>query len=74
MPARRKNLISPIVYVDETDDKAIKTGLFRASGPEGFLLPPQPGETFNERARTHDKKFIGRGEPGASRIVDLLTG
>jgi alkanesulfonate monooxygenase SsuD/methylene tetrahydromethanopterin reductase-like flavin-dependent oxidoreductase (luciferase family) len=62
-----------IVHVDETDDKAIKTGLFRASRAyEGFLPPPQPGETFDERVRTHAKKFIGRGEPGASEIMANL--
>jgi alkanesulfonate monooxygenase SsuD/methylene tetrahydromethanopterin reductase-like flavin-dependent oxidoreductase (luciferase family) len=43
-----------IVHVDETDEKAIKTGLFRASRAyEGFLPQPQPGETFDERVRTH---------------------
>ena len=62
-----------IVHVDETDEKAIKTGLFRASRAyEGFLPPAQPGETFDERVRTHAKKFIGRGEPGASEIMANL--
>ena len=62
-----------IVHVDETDDKAIKTGLFRASRAyEGFLAPAQPGETFDERVRIHAKKFIGRGEPGASEIMANL--
>ena len=43
-----------VVYVDETDDKAIETALFRASRAyEGFLAPPKPGETFEHRvART----------------------
>lgn len=59
-----------IVHVDETDEKAINTGLFRASRAyEGFLPQPQLGETFNERVRIHAKKFIGRGEPGASEIM-----
>ena len=41
-----------IVHVDETDEKAIKAGLFRASRAyEGFLPQPQPGETFDERVR-----------------------
>jgi alkanesulfonate monooxygenase SsuD/methylene tetrahydromethanopterin reductase-like flavin-dependent oxidoreductase (luciferase family) len=62
-----------IVHVDETDEKAIKTGLFRASRAyEGFLPQPQSGETFNERVRIHAKKFIGRGEPGASEIMANL--
>jgi alkanesulfonate monooxygenase SsuD/methylene tetrahydromethanopterin reductase-like flavin-dependent oxidoreductase (luciferase family) len=61
------------VYVDETDEKALKTGLFRASRAyEGFLAPPLPGETFEERVRAHAKKFIGRGEPGASEIMANL--
>jgi alkanesulfonate monooxygenase SsuD/methylene tetrahydromethanopterin reductase-like flavin-dependent oxidoreductase (luciferase family) len=59
-----------VVYVDETDEKAIETALFRASRAyEGFLPPPQPGETFDERARRHAQMFIGRGEPGASEIM-----
>jgi alkanesulfonate monooxygenase SsuD/methylene tetrahydromethanopterin reductase-like flavin-dependent oxidoreductase (luciferase family) len=62
-----------IVYVDETDEKAIDTALTRASRAyEGFLPPPQPGETFAERVATHAKKFIGRGEPGASEIMANL--
>src|SRR6202048_1698765 len=59
-----------IVHVDGTDEKAIKAGLFRASRAyEGFLPKPQPGETFDERGRTHAKKFIGRGEPAT--LVEL---
>jgi hypothetical protein len=30
------------------------------------------GETFDERVRTRAKKFIGRGEPGASEIMANL--
>ena len=62
-----------VVYVDETDEKAIDTALFRASRAyEGFLKPPKPGETFEERAREHAKMFVGRGEPGASEIMQHL--
>jgi len=62
-----------IVYVDETDAKAIETGLFRASRAyEGFLPQARPGESFDERVRIHAKKFIGRGEPGASEIMANL--
>ena len=39
---------------------------------EGFLPPPKPGETFEQRVREHAKKFIGRGEPGASEIMANL--
>ena len=36
------------------------------------LPPPQPGDTFEDRVRAHAKKFIGRGEPGASEIMANL--
>src|SRR6202020_653714 len=62
-----------VVYVDETDDKAIDTALFRASRAyEGFLAPAKPGETFETRAKEHAKMFVGRGEPGASEIMQHL--
>ena len=62
-----------VVYVDETNDKALDTALLRASRAyEGFLKPAQPGETFEERAKEHAKMFIGRGEPGASEIMQHL--
>jgi len=62
-----------IVYVDESDEKALDIGLGRAARAyEGFLAPPQPGETFEQRVREHAKKFIGRGEPGASEIMANL--
>jgi alkanesulfonate monooxygenase SsuD/methylene tetrahydromethanopterin reductase-like flavin-dependent oxidoreductase (luciferase family) len=62
-----------VVYVDDTDEKAIDTALFRASRAyEGFLKPAQPGEKFEDRAREHAKFFVGRGEPGASEIMQHL--
>src|SRR5581483_853173 len=62
-----------IVYVDETDEKARDVALTRASRAyEGFLAPTKPGETFEQRVREHAKKFIGRGEPGASEIMANL--
>jgi alkanesulfonate monooxygenase SsuD/methylene tetrahydromethanopterin reductase-like flavin-dependent oxidoreductase (luciferase family) len=62
-----------LVYVDESDDKAMDVALARAARAyEGFLAPPQPGETFDARVRAHAKKFIGRGEPGASEIMANL--
>jgi alkanesulfonate monooxygenase SsuD/methylene tetrahydromethanopterin reductase-like flavin-dependent oxidoreductase (luciferase family) len=61
------------VYVGETNEQAMSAGLLRASQAyEGFLSPPQPGETFDQRVRAHAKKFIGRGEPGASEIMANL--
>jgi len=62
-----------IAYVDESDDKAIEVALKRAARAyEGFLPPPEPGESFDERVREHAKRFIGRGEPGASEIMANL--
>jgi alkanesulfonate monooxygenase SsuD/methylene tetrahydromethanopterin reductase-like flavin-dependent oxidoreductase (luciferase family) len=62
-----------VVYVDETDQKAIDNALFRASRAyEGFLKPGKPGETFEVRAAEHAKMFVGRGEPGASEIMQHL--
>ena len=62
-----------IAYVDESDDKAIDVALKRAARAyEGFLPPPEPGESFDERVREHAKRFIGRGEPGASEIMANL--
>ena len=72
--ARKPNIAyCSIVYVDESDDKALEVALNRAARAyEGFLPPPQPGETFEQRVREHAKKFIGRGEPGASEIMANL--
>ena len=73
--ARKKPNIAycTVVYVDESDEKAIDTALFRASRAyEGFLAPAKPGETFEQRAREHAKMFVGRGEPGASEIMQHL--
>ncbi|MGH6789581.1 MAG: LLM class flavin-dependent oxidoreductase [Pseudolabrys sp.] len=62
-----------VVYVDETDKKAIDTALSRASRAyEGFMKPAQPGETFADRARKHAEFFKGRGEPGASELMANL--
>ena len=62
-----------LVHVDDTDEKALDVALQRAARAyEGFLPHPKPGETFEERVREHAKKFIGRGEPGASEIMANL--
>jgi len=62
-----------IVYVDESDEKAREVALARAARAyEGFLAQPNPGETFEQRVAEHAKKFIGRGEPGASEIMAHL--
>lgn len=69
-PRKPKIAYCTIVYVDETDEKAMETAMFRASRAyEGFLPIPKPGDTFEDRVRAHAKKFMGRGEPGASEIM-----
>jgi alkanesulfonate monooxygenase SsuD/methylene tetrahydromethanopterin reductase-like flavin-dependent oxidoreductase (luciferase family) len=71
---RKPNIAySTIIYVDETDQKALDTALARASrGFEGLMPPAKPGETFEERAKKHSAFFTGRGEPGASEIMSNL--
>lgn len=72
-PHRPNIAYCTIVHVDDTDEKALAVGLDRASRAyEGFLPPPQPGETFETRVKEHAKKFIGRDEPGASEIMANL--
>ncbi|MEQ1717108.1 MAG: LLM class flavin-dependent oxidoreductase, partial [Hyphomicrobium sp.] len=62
-----------VVYVDETDAKALEVARFRASRAyEGFLAKPEPGQTFEDRAAQHAMKFIGRGEGGAAEIMANL--
>ena len=63
-----------VVYVDDTDEKAIDNALFRASRAyEGFLKPGKPGETFEERAREHAKMFVGRGSPARPRSCSICS-
>jgi alkanesulfonate monooxygenase SsuD/methylene tetrahydromethanopterin reductase-like flavin-dependent oxidoreductase (luciferase family) len=72
-PERPNIAYCTVVYVDETDEAAIDTAAFRASRAyEGFLKPAQPSETFEERAKEHARMFVGRGEPGASEIMQHL--
>jgi alkanesulfonate monooxygenase SsuD/methylene tetrahydromethanopterin reductase-like flavin-dependent oxidoreductase (luciferase family) len=72
-PEKPKIAYCTVVYVDETDEKAMEVALFRASRAyEGFLAPAKPGESFEERAVAHAKMFVGRGEPGASEIMQHL--
>jgi alkanesulfonate monooxygenase SsuD/methylene tetrahydromethanopterin reductase-like flavin-dependent oxidoreductase (luciferase family) len=59
-----------VVYVDDSDEKAVETARLRASRAyEGMMVPPKAGQTFEERVRVHAEKFMGRGEPGASEIL-----
>jgi len=64
---------STVVYVDETDEKALDVARFRASRAyEGFLAKALPGQTFEERAAIHAQRFVGRGEGGAAQIMANL--
>ena len=72
-PQKPKIAYCTVVYVDETDEKALDVARVRASRAyEGFLPIPKPGETFEDRVKTHAKKFIGRGEGGAAEIMANL--
>jgi len=62
-----------LVYVDETDEKAIDKALkFAARAYEGFLPPALPGESFEDRVARHSEKFNQRGEDGAAVIMANL--
>src|ERR1041385_5054946 len=53
---------STVVYVDETDQKALDTALFRASRAyEGLLPLAEPGETFEDRLKKQPARFEARG-------------
>ncbi|MGE0565215.1 MAG: LLM class flavin-dependent oxidoreductase [Pseudolabrys sp.] len=72
-PDKPKIAYCTVVYVDETDEKALEVATSRAARAyEGFLDPAKPGETFEDRVKAHAQKFIGRGEPGASAIMANL--
>jgi alkanesulfonate monooxygenase SsuD/methylene tetrahydromethanopterin reductase-like flavin-dependent oxidoreductase (luciferase family) len=72
-PQKPKIAYCTIVYVDESDDKALSVALERASRAyEGFLPLPEPGKTFHDRVRAHASKFVGRGEGGAAEIMANL--
>lgn len=72
-PDKPRIAYSTLVYVDETDEKALSTALLRASRAyEGFLPPPEAGRTFDDRVRAHASKFVGRGEGGAAEIMANL--
>jgi alkanesulfonate monooxygenase SsuD/methylene tetrahydromethanopterin reductase-like flavin-dependent oxidoreductase (luciferase family) len=72
--ARKPNIAySTVVYVDETDQKALDTALFRASRAyEGLLPLGTPGETFEDRVAKQLERFTARGEPGAGKIMSNI--
>lgn len=72
-PRKAKISYCTIVYVDETDERALEVATSRAARAyEGFLPPSQPGATFESRLAAHVKKFSGRGEQGATQIMANL--
>ena len=71
---RKPNIAySTVVYVDETDKKALDTALFRASRAyEGLLPLGAPGESFDDRVGKQLARFTARGEPGAGVIMSNI--
>jgi alkanesulfonate monooxygenase SsuD/methylene tetrahydromethanopterin reductase-like flavin-dependent oxidoreductase (luciferase family) len=71
---RKPNIAySTVVYVDETDQKALDTALFRASRAyEGLLPLAAPGETFEDRLKKQKARFEARGEHGAAKIMSSI--
>ena len=72
--SRKPNIAySTVIYVDETDQKAIDTALTRASRAyEGLLPLAAPGETFQDRLDRQRKRFEERGEFGAAKIMSSM--
>ena len=63
-----------VVYVDETDDKAIETALFRASRAyEGFLAPPKPGESFEQRAASTPRCSSAAASPARRKSCSICS-
>ena len=61
---------STVVYVDETDQKALDKALFGASRAYvGFLDPPSEGVSFEQRVAKFAARFIDRDESGAAEIM-----
>jgi alkanesulfonate monooxygenase SsuD/methylene tetrahydromethanopterin reductase-like flavin-dependent oxidoreductase (luciferase family) len=71
---RKPNIAySTVVYVDETDQKALDVALARASRAyEGLLPLPEPGESFADRLVRQRKRFEARGEHGAAKIMSSI--
>ena len=54
---------STVVYVDETDEKAMKVARHRASRAyEGFLPPREEGESFDDLLKRYTAPYIERGD------------
>ena len=74
--ARKPNIgYSTVVYVDESDDKALERVRYRASRAyEGFLPNPIGDETFESRVERFAAGFTKRGETTTAKLVlDLFN-
>lgn len=72
-PQKPRIAYSTVIYVDETDQKALDVALGRASRAyEGLLPLPNPGETFEDRLIRQRKRFEERGEHGAAKIMSSM--
>jgi alkanesulfonate monooxygenase SsuD/methylene tetrahydromethanopterin reductase-like flavin-dependent oxidoreductase (luciferase family) len=65
---------STVVYVDETDDKALDKALRHAGNAyRGFLPPGLEGAALLAAQAERAKLFEERGEPGAAEVMRHLT-
>jgi alkanesulfonate monooxygenase SsuD/methylene tetrahydromethanopterin reductase-like flavin-dependent oxidoreductase (luciferase family) len=65
---------STVVYVDETDGKAMRSGLRdAASAYRGFFSPTDDEAALRAEMDERAKQFEERGEPGAARVLRHLT-
>jgi alkanesulfonate monooxygenase SsuD/methylene tetrahydromethanopterin reductase-like flavin-dependent oxidoreductase (luciferase family) len=61
---------STVVYVDETDEKALKTALAEAGQAyRGFLPETDDPAELKRHQQEHAQRYIGRGEIGAADIA-----
>jgi alkanesulfonate monooxygenase SsuD/methylene tetrahydromethanopterin reductase-like flavin-dependent oxidoreductase (luciferase family) len=71
---RKPNIAySTVVYIDETDKKALDAALFRASRAyEGLLPIKTPDESFESRLANQIALFESRGEAAAGKLVSNI--
>jgi alkanesulfonate monooxygenase SsuD/methylene tetrahydromethanopterin reductase-like flavin-dependent oxidoreductase (luciferase family) len=74
--SRKPNIgYSTVVYVDETDQKALDVALYRASRAyEGLLPLGAPGESFESRLAKQLARFEARGEQTRAQLWALSSG
>jgi alkanesulfonate monooxygenase SsuD/methylene tetrahydromethanopterin reductase-like flavin-dependent oxidoreductase (luciferase family) len=70
---RPKIAYSTVVYVDETDEKALETALYDAGQAyRGFFPPDGAGADVSQAQLVTAELFEQRGEPGAAEIIRHL--